>query len=70
MTDREFLHELRSHSAATPFVHLLATILGTITEVRYGRKALDASVIPGLLLDSKKFVESTTHDNREDAKKK
>jgi hypothetical protein len=70
MTDREFLHELRSHSTATPFVHLLATILGTITEVRYGRKALDASVIPGLLLDSKKFVESTTHDNREDAKKK
>jgi hypothetical protein len=70
MTDREFLHELRSHSAATPFVHLLATILGTITEVRYGRKALDASVIPGLLLDSKKFVESTTRDNREDAKKK
>jgi hypothetical protein len=51
-------------------VHLLATILGTITEVRYGRKALDASVIPGLLLDSKKFVESTSLQYREAAKKR
>jgi hypothetical protein len=64
MTDREFLHELRTHGGAAPYVHLLAQILGTITEVRYGRKALDASVIPGLLLDSRKFVESTTTEAR------
>ena len=71
MTDREFLHELGTHSGAAPYVHLLATILGTITEVRYGRKALDASLIPGLLLDSKKFVESTTTQvSEEEAKKK
>jgi hypothetical protein len=70
MTDREFLHDLGSHPNAMQFVHLLATILGTITEVRYGRKALDASVIPGLLLDSKKFVESTSLQYREAAKKR
>lgn len=70
MTDREFLQELGAHNAAAPFVHLLAEILGTITEVRYGRKALDASLIPGLLLDSKKFVESTSVEKREEGKKR
>jgi hypothetical protein len=66
MTDREFLHELGAHPGAAPHVHLLAQILGTITEVRYGKKALDASLIPGLLLDSRKFVENTTTDGQEE----
>ena len=69
MTDREFLHELRTHTGAAPYVHQLAEILGTITEVRYGRKALDASVIPELLLDSRKFVESTTTQTREEVRR-
>ena len=69
MTDREFLEELHGHREATSQVRLLADILGTITEVRYGRKALDASVIPGLLLDSKKFVESTSREKKEESRK-
>lgn len=60
MTDREFLQELRANSNAAPFLNLLGGILATITEVRYGRKELDASVVPGLLLDARKFVESTS----------
>lgn len=70
MTDREFLHELSAHSAAGSHVHILAQILGTITEVRYGRKALDASVIPGLLLDARKFVESTSVETKQEAAKR
>ena len=62
MTDREFLEDLRAREGAAQSVHLLAQILGTITEVRYGRKELDASVVPGLLLDSRKFVETTTRE--------
>ncbi len=59
MTDREFLLELRKNSDAAPFVNLLGNILGTITEVRYGKKELDTSVVPELLLDARKFVDST-----------
>lgn len=59
-TDRELQEELRLHSTAAPFVDQLGGILTTITEVRYGRKELDTSVVPGLLLDARKFVENTT----------
>lgn len=65
MTDREFLHELQRHEVQAPHVNLIGSILGTITEVRYGRKELDASVVPGLLLDARKFVESTTVQEKE-----
>ena len=69
MTDREFLQEMRSRQHAAPFVNLIGGILATITEVRYGRKELDTSVVPGLLLDARKFVESTSVDpKQEDAK--
>jgi len=64
LTDRELLQELRLHSSAAPYVNLLGTILDTITEVRYGRKALDLSIVPGLLLDARKFVETTSVDER------
>ncbi len=60
MTDREFLIELRAKQHAAAFVNLIDGILATITEVRYGRKELDASVVPGLLLDARRFVESTS----------
>jgi hypothetical protein len=69
MTDRELLVELRTHSTAAPQVNLLGNILGTITEVRYGRKELDASVVPGLLLDSRKFVETTSLETRKEEKR-
>lgn len=65
MTDREFLQELRQQQAAAPFVNLIGGILATITEVRYGRKELDSSVVPGLLLDARKFVDSTSVEPRE-----
>jgi hypothetical protein len=68
MTDREFLQELGTRAKAAPHAHLLAQILGTITEVRYGKKALEASLIPGLLLDSRKFVENTTVERSEEKK--
>lgn len=65
MTDREFLHELRARQNAAAFVSLIGGILATITEVRYGRKELDTSVVPGLLLDARKFVESTSVEPRQ-----
>ena len=37
--------------------------------IPYYRKELDASVIPGLLLDARKFVETTTKETREEAGK-
>jgi len=70
MTDREFLQSLRLQAKATPWVNLIGGILDTITEVRYGRKELDASVVPGLLLDARKFVESTTIGPNEGSAKK
>ncbi len=70
MTDREFLQSLRLQPKASPWVNLIAGILATITEVRYGRKELDASVVPGLLLDARKFVESTSIDPKEGTGKK
>jgi hypothetical protein len=60
MTDREFLQELQARPKVAPFLTLISGILATITEVRYGRKELDTSVVPGLLLDAKKFIESTS----------
>lgn len=65
MTDREFLQELRARQNAAAFVNLIGGILATITEVRYGRKELDTSVVPGLLLDARKFVESTSVEPRQ-----
>jgi hypothetical protein len=69
MTDREFLAELRLHSAARNQVDTLAQILATIDEVRYGKKELDSTVVPGLLLDSRRFVETTYVAPTEEAKK-
>jgi hypothetical protein len=59
MTDREFLAELRLHAKARESVDALASLLGAIDEVRYGKKDLDATVVPGLLLDTRKFIEQT-----------
>lgn len=59
MTDREFLAELRRLPKARENVDSLAALLATIDEVRYGKKDLDTTVVPGLLLDSRKFVEQT-----------
>ena len=68
MTDREFLYALGSQPRAKEQVPVISHILETITEVRYGRKELDASVVPVLLLDARKFVEGTSVE-REEAKK-
>lgn len=65
-TDRELLEELRRLPKAKSFVEILATILSTIDEVRYGKKALDATVVPGLLLEARKFVDNT-YQAREEA---
>jgi len=70
MTDREFLHSLKLQAKAAPWVNLISGILATITEVRYGRKELDTSVVPGLLLDARKFVESTSIDSQEGSEKR
>lgn len=69
MTDREFLNELGNHPKAAPELAHLSTILATITEVRYGRKALDSSLVPGLLLDARKFVENTVVKENEENKR-
>lgn len=62
MTDREFLYELSQHTQAKPYVDVLKNTLSTIDEVRYGKKALDSSIVPSLILDSQKFIESTFDD--------
>jgi hypothetical protein len=59
MTDRELLAELKFRPKAAPHTKALATILGTIDEVRYGKKDLDSTVVPGLLLEARQFVEAT-----------
>jgi hypothetical protein len=60
MTDRELLAELRTHATASPHLGQLEQILTTITEVRYGRKELEPSFVPSLLLEARRFVENTT----------
>ncbi len=70
MTDREFLQGLKNYPGATPWLNLIGGILATITEVRYGRKELDASLVPGLLLDARKFVESTSVEPKEKSEAK
>lgn len=59
MTDREFLAELRLQPKAQAQVDRLAAVLSTINEVRYGKKALEVTTVPGLLLESKQFVDQT-----------
>jgi hypothetical protein len=59
MTDREFLSELRLRPGGGAMVDTIASILSTIDEVRYGKKDLDVTMVPGLLLESRKFVEQT-----------
>ncbi len=66
MTDREFLSALRLQAKAHGQVDSLAHILSTIDEVRYGKKALDATVVPGLLLESKQFIEHTFQSREEE----
>lgn len=69
MTDREFLAELRLNGKARPLVDSLATILSTIDEVRYGRKGLEATDVPGLLLESRKFFEQAYQPKEGEEKK-
>lgn len=57
MTDREFLAELRLNAKARPLVDNLSGVLGIIDEVRYGKKGLDATAVPSLLLEARKFFE-------------
>jgi len=59
MTDREFLAELRMQPKARSQVDSLSRVLSTIDEVRYGKKALDVTHVPDLLLETRKFVETT-----------
>jgi hypothetical protein len=59
MTDREFLAELRLQPRARPQVDSLSRILSTIDEVRYGKKALEVTHVPDLLLETRKFIENT-----------
>jgi hypothetical protein len=59
MTDREFLAELRFHQKAKGHVDLLAHILSTITEVRYGTKTLEPEMMPTLLREGKTYVDGT-----------
>lgn len=59
MTDREFLAELRLQPKARAQVDSLTRVLSTIDEVRYGKKALEVTHVPDLLLETRKFIEST-----------
>lgn len=59
MTDREFLAELRLQAKARPQVDSLSRVLSTIDEVRYGKKALEVTHVPDLLLETRKFIETT-----------
>lgn len=68
MTDREFLAELRMQPKAKALVDSISNILSTIDEVRYGKKGLEATAVPSLLLESRKFVEQTFQP-REEGKK-
>lgn len=68
MTDREFIAELRFHPKGKAQADLIAHILSTITEVRYGTKTLESQMMPGLLLEGKKYVEGT-YIPKEEAKK-
>lgn len=70
MTDREFLYELSRMEKAAQYVEVLRKILSTIDEVRYGKKDLDISIVPGLLVDSKQYVESTFIDHEKPETKK
>ncbi|MGE3261122.1 MAG: hypothetical protein AB7K68_05040 [Bacteriovoracia bacterium] len=68
MTDREFIAELRFHPKGKAQTDLIAHILSTITEVRYGTKTLESQMMPSLLLEGKKYVEGT-YTPKEEAKK-
>lgn len=59
MTDREFLAELRLQPKARAQVDSLSRVLSTIDEVRYGKKALEVTHVPDLLLETRKFIETT-----------
>jgi hypothetical protein len=65
MTDREFLAELRLQPRARSQVDSLAGLLSMIDEVRYGKKHLEVTLVPGLLLEAKKFVETTFRPEEE-----
>jgi hypothetical protein len=67
MTDREFLAALGQQPRARGQVDSVKSVLGTINEVRYGKKALDATVVPSLLLEARKFVETTYEPREADA---
>lgn len=62
MTDREFLYELSRKENAKTHVEILRSTLSTIDEVRYGKKALETALVPGLIVDSKRYIESSFID--------
>jgi hypothetical protein len=68
MTDREFLAELRFHQKGKSQADLIAHILSTITEVRYGTKILETEMMPGLLDEAKRYVNGS-YVAKEEAKK-
>lgn len=70
LTDREMLAELDRHNMTSDNQRLIAHILSTITEVRYGRKELSIDLVPSLLLDAQKFVEKSFVDPNQGKKKK
>lgn len=58
LTDRELLSELRLRPKAKGNIEILTNILSTIDEVRYGKKDLDSTLVPGLLGEASKYIEA------------
>jgi len=57
LTDRELISELRLRPKAKGNIEILTYILSTIDEVRYGKKDLDSTLVPGLLGEASKYIE-------------
>ena len=58
LTDRELLMELRLRPKSKGTIETLTNILSTIDEVRYGKKDLDSTLVPGLLGEASKYIEA------------
>lgn len=70
MTDREFLYELSRKEKAREQIEILRNTLSTIDEVRYGKKDLDVSIVPSLIVNSRQYIESTFIDHGKTEAKK
>ncbi|MGZ3713338.1 MAG: hypothetical protein ACXVBE_16355 [Bdellovibrionota bacterium] len=68
MTDREFITELKFHQKGRSQADLIAHILSTITEVRYGTKTLESQMMPSLLDEAKRYVNGTFIDKEGEKK--